>query len=159
MFFFPPPFFFFVWSFPSALGWKQSRQTHSVCFKSSVAVGLICFPVGLFHNSTSSSVWASAVSRRGTEQNKTIRQRIQFRAEGTFIWAKLCWYGKVHPQCSFKSRLNVLPFIPAQRQNVKMGYTHKHTHPQERHPNRNAQPCHYQKNLSAFWIKLGVVYL
>lgn len=62
-----------------------------VCFESVVVVDLICFPsmdgwlVGLFHNSTNSSVQASAVSGGGNEK----RKRIKFRAGSRVFLPKL----------------------------------------------------------------------
>lgn len=50
--------------------------------------------------------------------------------------------------------------IRARRQNVEMSTrTHIQTLPQERDSNRNSELLQDLTNLSAFWIKLGVVYL
>lgn len=75
---------------------------------------------------------------------------------GCFSGAELRWYGKkVHPQCWFQSRFHLLPFIQAQRQNVKMGNagpththtrTHKHTYTHMRAHTHRRETCTETRN-------------
>lgn len=56
-----------LWWFSSVHCREQSLHTHFVCFES-LMVDLICFPIGLFDNSTNKSVQASALWSRGIDK-------------------------------------------------------------------------------------------
>lgn len=153
--------FFFFGCFPLCLVGNNCCRHTLFCFKSLVVVDLICSPPPRLVCFTIAPIRVSERLRcRAEVKKKNNKTRVELRAEGTFIGATLHWYGKVHPRCCLQSRLDVLPIIQVRHQNVKKGYTGpaQHTHTHHRREKRTLN-CFNIINLSAIWIKLGVVFL
>lgn len=152
-------FFFLVVVFLYARVETITAGRHTfVCFRSSAAMDLIGVPVALFHNSTSSGVWAFAVSSRGHGEKKKKKKKIKCGAERDVYQGQA-----VMRQSSPTVLVTVqIPVIRARRRNVEMSTrTHTQTLPQERERERlrNSEFIQDLTNLSAFGIKLGLVYL